>query len=268
MGKRRRVVSVTDFSSLSVHKAAVAACAGDTSIQVSLPDSSEMVEVARILRNWHWDMRRSQSEEPLKLQCREIVSGVSMILKSGPPYLKEMMGTMEAVKAASSSDRLVLEIARAIALLPLQKASADRLAALISAAEEVARDPNLVGLDKWASKPLDSFEQYVADLRTLFDSIASRPDDAAAALQRPFFTFAASVLTVVLATPVTEDAVRSHVMRPDRHFRWGRRGWSNGLRSVAGNFFGACQGPLHILSGHAFTRLKFKGAKSKEIVGN
>lgn len=226
--KRRRIASMTDLSAIGVHKAVVAACAGDHSIEVASADSSEMADLARALHNWQWLTRRSKAEEPQKLRRGEIVAGISKVLKNGPAEVQDMVRDMRALEAASPSDRAVLEIARAVALLPRDQASVRRLAALIFAAEEVANDPNLVGPDKWASRPLDSFEHYVGELRLLFDRVAGRLGDGAAELQWPFFTFAAAALSVVLATSVTAEAVRSHVMR-DRPVRWSRRGWRDDL---------------------------------------
>jgi hypothetical protein len=225
--KRRRVIEIGDLSAASVRKAAVAACGGDPALSiVPLDDDPAMVTLVHALGNWRQLVLAEQADAPLKLERAEYVAAIHTILRLGPAIARDHAATIQAVEELDpSSDP---HVPAAQAALPEARASVVRQRTMIDAVAAVANDPRVVHPARWAALPIDTYSQFLPALAPLFSAIVIRVDGSDAEPQRPFFTFAATVLTVVTGKLVTEEMVRTHVTKR-RSARWERPGWRGRL---------------------------------------
>ena len=215
------MLAITELSPASVQATAVAACAGDPSLSIVAEDHPAMSDIVHALGNWRRLVLTEQAEEPMKRRRAAYIAGVHAILEHGPAILREDVETIEAVRALDPSRP---HVAEAHAALPEAQASTLRQMTLIGAATAVANDPRMVHLARWAALPIDTYTQFLSALEPLFVAIVVRADGAALAPRKPYFAFAAAVLSFVTDKPVTEEMVRSHVGRK-RPTHWERPGW-------------------------------------------
>ncbi len=221
MKRRRGVPEIRELSAPSVREAATVACAGDPTLSIVAEDDPAMLVLVRALTNWRELVRAEQAQEEERLELGQFVAGLQTVLRLGPRILRGHVETMRAVEALDpASDP---HVPPAQAMLPEMQASAFRQMTLIGAATAVANDPRVVHPVRWAALPIDTYSQFLPALGPLFSAIVTRADGSAAQPQKPYFSFAAAVLTVVTGKLVTREMVRTHLTR-GRSAHWARPG--------------------------------------------